>query len=167
MSQSRGNHALLLVDIGLPRNIAPDVRDVANIHLYDIDDLQNVVETHRSLRQSEIVPVEAIVSEELDAFMKWLHSREVVPLITELRLRAETLAQSEVEQALHRLPGINPHEQEIITQMAHRIVNKILHAPTINLKSRALNNDHYDYAHAVRELFALDEDTAVEQINNE
>ncbi|MEP6988555.1 MAG: glutamyl-tRNA reductase, partial [Chloroflexota bacterium] len=85
----------------------------------------------------------------------------------ELRLHAEALALVEIEQALNRLPDINPHEQEIITQMAHRIVNKLLHAPTVNLKSRTQHNSHYDYAHAVRELFSLDEHKVVEPMQDE
>lgn len=164
-SSEQRKQQLLLVDIGLPRNIDPNASELANVHLYDIDHLQNVVEVHRSLRQSEITHVESIISDELNTFMDWLHSREVVPLITELRLHAEALAQIEIDQALNRLPDINPHEQEVITQMAHRIVNKLLHAPTVNLKSRAMRDYHYDYAHAVRELFDLDE-KAVERMKD-
>jgi glutamyl-tRNA reductase len=54
------------------------------------------------------------------------------------------------------LPGLSADEQQIVAQMAHRIVNKLMHAPTVNLKERAAYGDHYDYSHAVRELFALD-----------
>lgn len=156
LSQER-KQPLLLVDIGLPRNIAPEIKNATDVQLYDIDDLERVVATHLDLRQGEITHVESIIREELETFIEWLSSRDVVPLITELRLHAEALAQVEIEQALNRLPDIDAHEQEVITQMAHRIVNKLLHAPTVNLKSRILQDHRYDYAHAVRELFSLDE----------
>jgi glutamyl-tRNA reductase len=157
----------LLVDIGLPRNIVANIENTADVRLYDIDDLERVVATHLDLRQGEITHVEVIIHDELEVFMDWLNSRDVVPLITELRLHAEALAQIEIEQALHRLPDIDAHEQEVLTQMAHRIVNKLLHAPTVNLKSHILQDHRYDYAHAVRELFSLDTHKSTEQMNHE
>jgi glutamyl-tRNA reductase len=90
-----------------------------------------------------------------------------VPLITELRHQAEMLAQIEVEQTLRRLPELDAGQQEIIVQLAHRIVNKFLHTPTVQLKSRAAYGDHYDYAHAVRQLFALDDVQNTELMSND
>lgn len=167
LEKEHRDHPILFVDIGVPRNIDPKVGGLPSSHLYDIDDLQTVVEAHRTRRQSEITQVEAIIAEELEVYWQWLHTRQVVPLITELRRQAETLAQIEVEQALRRLPGLNSHEQEIVAQLAHRIINKLLHAPTVSLKSRAAHGDLYDYAHAVRQLFALDEHQDGERTNDE
>ncbi len=161
----RRQHPLLLVDIGVPRNVDEKVSALPGVQLYDIDDLQSVVEEHRSRRQAEIAPVEVIIAQELDSYMQWLETRRVAPLITELRRQAEALAQAEVEQALKRMPDLQPHEQEIVAQMAHRIVNKMLHAPTVTLKARVARGDHYDYAHAVRQLFALDIDTADQRVD--
>jgi glutamyl-tRNA reductase len=148
---------LLLVDIGLPRNVDPQVAGLANVRLYDIDDLRSVVSEHHNLRQSEIEAVEVIITHEQTVFEQWLDSRPLVPLIAELRSQAEAIAQHEVEQTLQRLPDLNDREQEIVAQLAHRIVNKILHAPTVTLKSRVAQGDPDDYAHTVRQLFALDQ----------
>src|SRR5258708_26143098 len=90
----RRQHPLLLVDIGVPRNVDERVSTLPGAQLYDIDDLQSVVEVHRSRRQAEIAPVEVIIAQELDGYMQWVESRQVAPLITELRRRAEALAQS-------------------------------------------------------------------------
>lgn len=157
LSVAAGQRTRWYVDLGVPRNIDPKIASLTESKLYDIDDLQTVVAEHHSRRRSEIQQVEAIIAEEQDTFQQWLRTRQIVPLITELRSQAETLADSEVEQALRRMPNLNPHEQEIVMQMAHRIVNKLLHAPTVSLKSRAAHGDHADYAHAVRQLFALRE----------
>lgn len=145
-----------IVDIGVPRNVAAEVGSLPNLRLYDIDDLQNVVRAQHADRQAVIAQVETLCAEAADAYASWLRTRRVVPLITELRQQAETVAELEVEQALRRLPGLSADQQEIVAQMAHRIVNKLLHAPTVSLKARAAYGDHYDYSHAVRELFALD-----------
>jgi glutamyl-tRNA reductase len=151
------NQPILFVDIGVPRNIAENVKDLPRVHLYDIDDLETVVDEHRALRQAEVAQVEGIIAEELETYWQWLQNRQIVPLINELRRQAETLAQSEVEQTLRRLPELSTREQEIVTQLAHRIVHKLLHTPTVRLKSRSAQGDHYDYAHAVEQLFALNE----------
>jgi glutamyl-tRNA reductase len=153
LSENR-RHPVLLVDIGVPRNIDEKVGALHGFQLYDIDDLSLVVDEHRTLRQAQVAHVEAIVAEEVEHYAAWLRGREVAPVIAELRRQAEALAQAEVEQALHRLPALNPHEQAIVSQMAYRIVNKMLHAPTVTLKSQAGQDD---YVATVRQLFALDE----------
>ncbi len=147
---------LLLVDIGVPRNIAPAATLSPAIRLYDIDDLQAVVAQHQMLREAEITQVENIVADEAVKYVHWLNSRHVVPVLTELRSRADAIAAAELEHALHRLPGLDAHEREVVAQMAQRIINKLLHPPTVNLKSRAARGDHFDYDHAMRKLFNLD-----------
>jgi glutamyl-tRNA reductase len=150
---------LVMVDIAVPRNVNRNVRDLPNVRLYDIDDLQNVVDDHRAMRQSEVVRVEAIIAEELDSYLGWLNSRNAVPTIVALRQKAEEMAALELERALHRLPDLSEQEREVITQMAHRIVNKMLHAPTTALHERATQGNHYIYLHAARQLFDLENES--------
>ncbi len=148
----------LIVDIGVPRNVAPEVGALPGIRLHDIDDLQSAKQVQQAGRQAVIAQVETMCADAAESYEKWLHSRQVVPLITELRQQAEAVAELELEQALRRLPGLSADEQEIVAQMAHRIVNKLLHAPIVSLKERAAYGDHFEYSHAVRELFALRDD---------
>lgn len=145
-----------VVDIGVPRNVAPEVGSLPHVRLYDIDDMQADVHAQVAEKQIVVAQVEALCVEAAEAYGQWWQTRQVVPLITELRQQAETVASLEVEQALRRLPGLNDEQQEIVAQMAHRIVSKLLHAPTVGLKERAATGDHFDYSHAVRALFALD-----------
>lgn len=150
---------LLLVDIGVPRNIAPAANPTPAIRLHDIDDLQAVVAQHRILREAEVAQVEAIIDAEALKYVNWLRSRRIVPVLTELRGHADTIAEAELEHALNRLPDLDEHERDVVAQMAQRIVNKLLHMPTVNLKWRAAHGDHFDYEHAIRKMFALNEPT--------
>ncbi|HET9980938.1 MAG TPA: glutamyl-tRNA reductase [Ktedonobacterales bacterium] len=150
------SRSLLLVDIGVPRNIAPAVHASPTIRLYDIDDLQAVVAQHWRLREAEVARVEAIIAGETLGYTHWLNSRYVVPVLTELRSRADAIAAAELEHALRRLPDLDAHERDVMAQMAQRIVHKLMHTPTVTLKSRAARGDHFDYDHAIRKLFALD-----------
>src|SRR6185437_13721721 len=144
---------LLLVDIGVPRNIAPATNPTPAIRLHDIDDLQAVVAQHRILREAEVAQVEAIIDAEALKYVNWLRSRRIVPVLTELRGHADTIAEAELEHALNRLPDLDEHERDVVAQMAQRIVNKLLHMPTVNLKWRAAHGDHFDYEHAIRKMF--------------
>lgn len=146
----------VIVDIAVPRNVKPDVRDLPNVWLYDIDDLQSVVDNHHALRQSEVTQVEAIIVEGVEAYLGWLNSRNAVPTIVALRHKAEAMAALELERTLHRLPNLSEQEREVVTQMAYRIVNKMLHAPSVALRERAAKDDHFAYLHAMRRLFDLE-----------
>lgn len=147
---------LLVVDIGVPRNIAPAANPAPTIRLHDIDDLQAVVAHHRILREAEVAQVEEITDDEARKYVDWLRSRRIVPVLTELRSHADAIAEAELAHTLNRLPDLDAHERDVVAQMAQRIVNKLLHMPTVNLKWRAAHGDHFDYEHAIRKMFALD-----------
>jgi glutamyl-tRNA reductase len=148
----------MVVDISVPRAVDPAVRSLTGLLLYDIDDLQAIVERRQSLRREEIARVDEIIEEELTAYLAWERSRRVSPVITALRQQAQAVAQTELDRALRRAPGLDEREQEIVREMAHRIVAKLLHNPTITLKERAALGEHLTYLHATRKLFALEED---------
>jgi len=152
----RDQRPLLLIDIAVPRDVDPAVSQIGNVHLYDIDDLERVAQANRQRRQREVPKVEAIVQEELADFMAWFQSLYVLPTITELREWAHDIRQSELEQALRRLPSLSERQQAIVEALSQRIVNKLLHVPTVNLKERANGHDGHLYALALRELFALE-----------
>ncbi|MFQ6014560.1 MAG: glutamyl-tRNA reductase [Anaerolineae bacterium] len=152
----RNNRPLFLIDIAVPRDIDPAVGAIDNVYLYDIDDLRAVVEANLQERQKEVGKVEAIVAEEAAKFMTWFHSLDVVPTISDLRRRAESIRRAELEKALRRLGDLSERERNIINALTLGIVNKILHEPTVRLKRQANERDGYRYREAIRELFALD-----------
>lgn len=147
----------VVVDIGVPRNVDEQVGHLPGVRLYDLDDLQSVVAGHRERRQAEVAQVEGIVAVERARCLAWLNSRSVVETITSMRQSAAAVAQAELELALRRLPDLDNHEREVVQQMAHRIVGKLLHTPTVTLKARAAEGDHFTYRHAVHRLFGLGE----------
>ena len=148
----RQERPLFIIDIAVPRDVDPDVASLPNVHLRDIDDLQSQAEQNVQERKSEIPRVEAIVAEESGKYMDWLLSLSAVSTITALRQHMEALRQKELHQLLNRL-SLDEREQELVARMSHRLINKILHEPTIRLKKETSNGNGAVYTSAVRHLF--------------
>lgn len=154
----RQNRPIFLMDISVPRNIDPRVNRIDNVFLYDIDDLQLIVNANLGERQREALKAEEIVSEELWAVDRWLKSLEVVPTITALRTKAEEIRRAEVNKFMSKLSELTPEEQEMVEGLATSIVNKLLHSPLVALKDEAHSSHGAMYVEAVRRLFNLDKD---------
>ncbi len=152
----RKNRSLLIVDIAFPRDVEPTIKDLNNIELIDIDDLKSVVDENMEYRKAEIPHVEKIIEEEIELLYDWLNSRQLIPVLTDLRRKIKDLVEEESQKALRRLKNLDAHDQQIIKQMTHRISNQILHEPTARLKKSASNGNGFHYADTVRELFNLD-----------
>ena len=152
----RQGRPLLIVDIAVPRDIDEAVDDLPGVVLYDIDDLNRVLDKNIAQRQASAVEVEKIITQETNGFIEWMQSREVVPVIVELRQKLAEIAEKEVQLALNRLDDLDADEQKVVDKLAHRIVNKILYEPTKRLKEQAVKGKGPYYAEAVVELFDLD-----------
>jgi glutamyl-tRNA reductase len=147
---------LFIVDIAVPRDADPAVAAIPGVHLFDIDDLECVVKDNIEARQQAIPHVEAIADAEASAFLSWFRALEATPTITDLRQRAEALKEQELDKALRRLGNLSDQERAVVQVLAHRLVNKLLHEPTIRLKYHAAQGDGTLYAGVVRELFGLE-----------
>jgi glutamyl-tRNA reductase len=152
----RPDRPMLIIDIAVPRDIEPTVVEIPGIRLFDIDDLQTIVDDNLEAREKEIPQVEAIAADEAAVFMKWFRTLDVVPTITDLRRQAEALKAQELDKALRRLGDLDSHEREVVCALAHGLVNKLLHEPTIRLKQQAALGQGYFYTSAVRTLFNLE-----------
>jgi glutamyl-tRNA reductase len=152
----RNETPLVIMDIAVPRDVELEVGDLPGILRYDIDQLQSAVDTNLAERGAAVPQVEAIVRQETEDFFCWLSGRQVVPVLVELRRKAETIARSELDLMLRRLDHSDPRTEQLMSLLAHRIVGKLLHAPTVRLKTEAVNGNGVVYADALRELFALD-----------
>jgi glutamyl-tRNA reductase len=155
---NRTGRPMLIIDIAVPRDTDPSVADIPGIRLFDIDDLQDVVNGNLAAREQEIPRVEAIADQEADAFISWFYALGVIPTITDLRRRAETVKAKELEKALRRLGDVSERDRQIISALAHGLTNKLLHEPTVRLKQHASEGDGYLYTEVVRELFGLEID---------
>jgi glutamyl-tRNA reductase len=151
--RGRKGRPLFLIDLAVPRDLDPAIHELDGCYLYDIDDLESVVAASLAGRRREAARAEAIVAEEAERFREWLASREVVPAIADLRARAEEIRTAELERARGRLSG---EQQEVVDSVTARIVDKLLHLPTVRLKEAAAGADGGTYAEALRHLFGLD-----------
>src|SRR3972149_6014531 len=148
----RKNRPLFFIDISVPRNIDPEINKIGNVFLYDIDDLQSVVETNLKTRKEEAEKGEHIVAEEVGKFTQWFKSLEVVPTIIALKDRMEEIRRKELERTMGRLRSLSPEEVQIIDGLTNTIINKILHNPLVALKLEAHSTNGLLYAEAVRKL---------------
>lgn len=146
---------LTLVDIAVPRDIDPNISQLRGACVYDIDELKNVVDENIAQRAAAVPQVEGIVAEETKKYTKWEHQRSVTPVIVDLRREVQSVVEAELEDALGKLDALGEAERKIVQRMAHRIVNKVLHAPTVSLRAHAASGNAENYAQVVRDLFAL------------
>jgi glutamyl-tRNA reductase len=153
----RRHRPIFLIDIADPRDIDPTCNEVDNVYLYNIDDLQSVVEANLKERRKEAERAEVIIEREVGVFLNWLRSLDVVPTIVSLRQRLEEIRGAELQKALGRIGDLTPDQREVITAMSHAMVNKILHQPMTELKRRAALQDGHLYTNVLRRLFGLEE----------
>lgn len=151
--RDRTERDMVLIDTAVPRDVDDGVETVPGVHFYNIDDLQKVVDANYARRRDCIPQVEAIVCDENEKFTSWLRSREVVPAIRGLREKVQAIAEAELATTLAQLPD---EDHEIVSKLVHRIVNKVLHDPTVRLREQAALETGEVYIHALRDLFALD-----------
>ena len=157
--RARRRRPIFAIDIGVPRNIDPEVNALDGVYLYDLDDLGGVAEANAEERRRETVRAEAIVQEEVERFDGWLSALQAVPTIRRLRARAEAVRQAELEKAAARL-GLEGETRSGVEALTRAIVNKLLHAPVSRLRERAERDEGLAYLEAARVLFALDDPTA-------
>lgn len=157
--KTRRHKPMFLIDIAVPRDIDPMVNKIDGVYLYDVDDLQGVVQANMKGREKEATKAEKIIEEEIVQFQRWLSTLEVKPTIVALRRQLEEIRQAELQKTLSSLSGLNDKERKAIESMASAIVNKILHQPTNILKKSQDGSDGDLYIDAVRTLFALPQNT--------
>ena len=157
VTHQRRHRPIFLIDIADPRDIDPACNEVDNVYLYNVDDLQSVVEANLKERQREAERAEVIIDREVGVYLDWLRSLDVVPTIVSLRERVEEIRGTELQKALGRLGELTPEQREAITALSHAMVNKILHQPMTELKRRAALRDGHLYTSVLRRLFGLEE----------
>ncbi|MFN7962600.1 MAG: glutamyl-tRNA reductase [Thermoanaerobaculia bacterium] len=153
MRRRRGR-PLLVVDLGVPRNIDPEAREVENLFLHDLDSLEGLIQKNLRRRREEAARVEEIVALELDRFERWWRGLEAEPVVAQLQRQAERVRQQELAAVLERFP---PELHAELEQLTRSLVRKILHHPSAQLRARA-EGDRSSELDLVRTLFRLDEE---------
>jgi glutamyl-tRNA reductase len=153
--KGREDNPLLIIDIGVPRNVEPEVKKIPNVFLNDIDSLNLIVEKNMEMRRSEIPVVRRIVDEELNDFIKWYNSLEVGPAIKKLRDKVEQMRVEEIKRHKNKM---TESESEIVDEITRSLVNKILHEPLTNLKNAENGVSLVDRVKLIKALFGLSEE---------
>jgi len=153
----RKNKPIFFIDIAVPRDIEPDVNDLENVYLYDIDDLHVVVSANMKEREKEADNAMHFISQEVTKFNNWVGTLDAVPTIVEIRKKAENIRMQEIEKTFKKISHLSEDDKKLLRQMSSSMVNKILHKPTIKLKQKIQSEDGHVYLKAIRHLFHLDD----------
>lgn len=153
----RRNRPLFFIDIAVPRDIDPAVNRLPNAYLYDIDDLQGVIEENIKTRKKESILAERIVEEGVRRFRNWYDSLDVVPTIVGLREKLHGIAEAELKKTLHSTE-FSEAQQDALKKMTEAMINKILHDPTVFLKNPGSHRNKSVYIDLTRNLFNLHDD---------
>ncbi|MBU0988599.1 MAG: glutamyl-tRNA reductase, partial [Proteobacteria bacterium] len=164
--RKRRNRPLFFIDIAVPRDVQPEVNDLNNVYLYNIDDLKGVIEFNMAQRKEEAVKAERIVEEEVTKFEKWLKTLAVVPTIISLRNKAESIIRAEFGKSGAVLGELTPAQSKAIETLTRSIVEKILNDPIVFLKGNAGRSTRDTYLDLTKRLFSLDDIEAEELMNN-
>jgi glutamyl-tRNA reductase len=157
--RNRRNRPVFFIDIAVPRDVDPAVNDIDNVFVYDIDDLQQVIDANMKERLKEAGRAEEIVDREVRAFYMRMHGREVTPTIIQLRDATEKVRREEIERYRKLLRELPPEQQEIalsaIDQITQSMMNKILHHPIAQMKESAADADGSLFVEYVRKIFNI------------
>ncbi|HEY0839713.1 MAG TPA: glutamyl-tRNA reductase [Vulgatibacter sp.] len=157
--KARRHRPLFLIDLAVPRDVDPKVNGLDGIFVYDVDDLDKVVNENRRAREGEAARAEGIVDREAGAFVAAIRS-EAAPIVRELRLRGEAIARGEVERTFARFGDeLTAAQRKGVEALARAIVNKLLHEPTAKIRE-AGEKDDGELLRAAVSLFGIEGEPA-------
>jgi len=158
--EQREGRPLLLIDIAVPRDIDPAVRDLPGVGLYDMDDLQREVARNMTGREAEAARARTLVEDEVERFARWLATLDVVPTVSALHARGAAIADQALRENEGRWESLSEADRERVALLARAVVSRLLHEPTTRIKRAADDAGAYVRLQAVRELFGLDPEAA-------
>jgi glutamyl-tRNA reductase len=153
----RKNRLLFLIDIAVPRDIDPAAGAIENVFLYNIDNLQDIVDENVRGRMQEAQKAETIINEEVSRFDRWYNTLAVVPTIVSLKEKADGILRGEIDRSSAWMQHLTQENRDNIEILAGSIVNKILHDPIISLKEESQDYAAIPYVAALRRLFKMEE----------
>ena len=154
--RNRNDSHLVLVDLGVPRNIDPDTAQLRNVHLFNIDNLEDVTTGNMNKRENEVEKVQKIIHEKVDEYCSWLAVREVVPVIYGLHEKCESIRRKELKKINNQ---VNADTFDLIDLVTRRIVRKLLHNPTVTVRNSESGVDRERLLESIKELFIHDMET--------
>ncbi|WP_168123775.1 glutamyl-tRNA reductase [Paenibacillus sp. HB172176] len=153
----RKSKPLFMIDIAVPRDLDPSIAAVENVFLYDIDDLENIVQSNLEQRRSEALKIEEMIRQELAAFDQWYRTLGVVPLIRALQTKASDIHMETMDSLTKKLPDLDEHEMKVIRKLTKSIVNQMMQDPILRIKEMAGEKHPEEAMDMFVKLFALEE----------
>jgi glutamyl-tRNA reductase len=157
---SRKKKPLFLIDIAVPRDIEPACGDIPNVFLYDIDDLEGIVETNLAKRRKEATIIEDMIIDEQEAYRQWFATLGVSPLIRALQEKAAAIQENTLESLLRKLPELDERQVKVIRKLTKSIVNQVIHDPILRVKELAAEKRSDEALSMFVQLFALENEVA-------
>jgi len=160
ISRKRNHRPLFMIDIAVPRDLDPEINELENVFLYDIDDLQGIVDANLQERAREAEKIGVMIDEEIAAFKAWLNTLGVVPVITALREKSLRIQEEAIRNIENKLPHLPEKDLRIIRKYSKTIVNQMLHDPLIRMKEMAADSNGDEGLDLFIKIFALEEELA-------
>ena len=154
----RKNEPMFFIDIAVPRDVDPRVNEIPSVFLYDIDDMQGVLDNNISTRKESAREAESIVDSHGDKFINWLEGLKVLPTIVKLREKMESIKRTELERIFGKLDNLDDNQKESINKLVDRLIGKMLHEPITNLKRESSSSLGAIYSDTVQKLYNLDKE---------
>jgi glutamyl-tRNA reductase len=156
--RARRGRPLFIVDIAVPRDVEPSVGDLDGVYLYDVDDLQGIVDAGLEERRRAADEARRMLDTEVVAFDRWRQSLDLGPTIAALREHLHQLGHVEIERFGRRLATFTPEQRAVVEDLARSLIQKVLHTPIVKLKAAAERGEAGSRAAVYREIFGLDHD---------
>jgi glutamyl-tRNA reductase len=153
--EARNGNPMFLIDLAVPRDVEPESAQLRSLYLYNIDDLQSIVDESMNERELEAKKAEKLIEKALDNFGKWLNSRHTVPVIQALCRKGEEIRDAELGKAMRKLGPITEREEKILRSMASSIASKLMNTPIVQLRQYAQTERGHLYAQIAQNLFDL------------
>lgn len=169
--RKRPERPLFLIDIAVPRDFDPQIKSIPNVFLYDIDELESIVENNLQDRQKEVDKIEKMIGLEIEQFEQWHRTIEVAPMIQALQLKANTIHEHTMQDLANKLPDLSAREMKLIRKLSKSIVNQIVRDPILQIKDLSTGRDRDRAIELFTRFFALEpwlqhNDESSEEPNN-
>ncbi|KJD37742.1 glutamyl-tRNA reductase [Paenibacillus jamilae] len=153
----RQSRPLFMIDIAVPRDLDPAIGELQNVFLYDIDDLEGIVESNLEMRRTEAAKIEHMIEDELSEFYQWLKTMGVRPVIRALQEKSESIHQDTLESLFNKLPELDERQRKVISRLTKSMLNQMMHDPINRVKELAVQKQGNEALDMFSHIFALED----------
>ncbi|WP_172369013.1 glutamyl-tRNA reductase [Sporosarcina jiandibaonis] len=158
----RGN-PIFLIDIAVPRDLDPKIGEIPNVFLYDIDDLQGIVDANLAEREKAAEKIGLLIEGQIIEFNEWLATLGVVPVITALREKALRIQATTMESMMNKIPDLTEREKKVLSKHTKSIINQLLKDPILQVKEMAMDSKSAEKIALFQQIFGIDEEVEKEK----